>query len=128
MARASSRPLRVLLVDDDPDIRAVARLALERLGGFEVEDVGEGEMAIERAAAAAPDLVVLDVMLPGLGGAAVLERLRGLPAPVVMLTARADPAEHRRLRQLGAAEVIVKPFDPIALPGQVREVWERSRA
>lgn len=120
---------RILYVEDEPDIQTVARLALEMLGGFTVEICSSGSEALARAPEFAPDLVLLDVMMPGMDGPTVLARLRELPGtaatPVVFLTAKIQPHEVEEYRALGAVDVIGKPFDPVALPGRVQEIWRR---
>ncbi len=120
---------RILLVEDDSDIRAVATLALERVGGFEVEACASGAAALDAISECRPDLVLLDVMMPEMDGPGVLERLRadsaGRDVPVVMLTAKVHHLETARLRDLGAVDVIHKPFDPMALPAAVRAIWQR---
>jgi two-component system OmpR family response regulator len=121
---------RILLVDDDTDIRTVATLALQAVGGFEVRPCSSGQEALGAVVAFGPQLVMLDVMMPGMDGPAVLEQLRLLPevarVPVVFLTAKAQPDEIERLKGLGAVDVIAKPFDPMALATQVRAAWERA--
>lgn len=111
---------RVLLVEDDPDIREIATLALETLGRFEVEACGDADAAVAALRARPADVVLLDWMLPGTDGGALLARLRsdGLlgDAALAFVTARAAPADLGRMRGLGARDVIVKPFDPVALP------------
>jgi two-component system, OmpR family, response regulator len=120
---------RILLVEDDGDIRAVAALALERVGGFEVETCASGAAALEAIGRCRPDLVLLDVMMPEMDGPGVLKRLHsgsvGRDLPVIMLTAKVHPLETARLRDLGAVDVIHKPFDPMALPAAVRAIWQR---
>lgn len=115
---------RVLVVDDDDDIRTVATASLARLGGFRVEAVSGGAEAVERARAERPDAIVLDVMMPKVDGRATLAALRAVPelasVPVVFLTAKALPAERRALSELGVAGVLAKPFDPLTLPGELR--------
>jgi CheY-like chemotaxis protein len=115
---------RLLLVDDAQDIRLIAQMSLERIGGWTVVAVASGEQALRAAADDGPfDAVLLDVMMPGVDGPSTLRQLRarGLPAEVkiVFLTAKAQAAELRRLLALGAAGVIAKPFDPLALPRQL---------
>jgi two-component system OmpR family response regulator len=118
---------RILFVEDDPDIQAVATMALEALGGFAVLACGSGSEALSGFAEFAPDLVLLDVMMPGMDGPATLEALRRLPyaaaTPVVFMTARVQAHEVARYRELGAADVIAKPFDPMALADAVRSIW-----
>ncbi|MFZ9968046.1 MAG: response regulator [Steroidobacteraceae bacterium] len=122
---------RILYVEDDDDIRAVARLALESIAGFELEVCENGLRALERAEAFAPQLILLDVMMPGLDGPATLDRLRQIPAlqgtPAVFMTAKVQPSEVAALRAAGAADVIPKPFDPMTLGDNLRAIWERGR-
>jgi CheY-like chemotaxis protein len=118
---------RLLLVEDDEDIRAIARLSLERVGGWDVVETSCGEQALERLTAGERfAAIVMDVMMPGLDGPATLQSLQDEDllngAPVVFLTAKAQRAERERLTGLGAAGVIAKPFDPLALPGQLRGI------
>jgi CheY-like chemotaxis protein len=119
----------VMYVDDEPDIRAIVEMALQALGGFAVTLCESGREAIEKAPQALPDLILLDVMMPGMDGTQTLEALRRVPAlaavPVVFMTAKVQPAEIARFRELGAADVIAKPFDPMALSDQVRAIWDR---
>jgi CheY-like chemotaxis protein len=121
--------VRILYVEDEPDIQAVARLALEGVGGFTVRMCGSGQEAIEAAPVFAPDLIVLDVMMPGLGGVATLEALRRVPetqeTPVVFMTAKIQPHEVTQYRRLGAADVVAKPFEPMTLAAALREIWTR---
>ncbi|MDD3448733.1 MAG: response regulator [Gammaproteobacteria bacterium] len=120
---------RILCVEDEPDIQTVARMALETLGGFEVAICGTGPEAVERAPRFGPDLILLDVMLPEMDGPQTLAALRRLPelhgVPVVFMTAKVQPGEVRRYLELGVADVIAKPFDPMVLPQRVRAIWER---
>jgi CheY-like chemotaxis protein len=119
----------VLYVDDEPDIREIAALALSLDGALEVRTADCGLAAIAAVRERAPDLVLLDVMMPDLDGPATLARLQSDPAtagvPVVFVTAKTLPSELQRFRALGAADVISKPFDPMRLLEQVRLVWER---
>lgn len=120
---------RILYVEDEPDIQAVARLALEMVGGFIVKVCSSGDQALREAPAFAPDMILLDVMMPGMDGPTTLSRLRALPelatVPVAFMTAKVQPAEIAHFRTLGALDVIPKPFDPMALAGQVRVIWEK---
>ncbi len=120
---------RIMYVDDEPDIRAIVEMTLEMIGGFSVTLCNSGQEALERVQEAQPDLVLLDVMMPGMDGPQTLAALRRMPAtaalPVVFMTAKVQPAEVARLRELGAADVIAKPFDPLVLSDQVREIWRR---
>ncbi len=118
---------RILFVEDDPDIQVVATMALEAIGGFSVTACGSGGEALSRFPALTPDLVLLDVMMPGMDGPTTLEALRRLPGaetvPVVFMTARVQAHEVARYRQMGAADVIAKPFDPMTLSDTVRSIW-----
>ena len=119
---------RILLVEDDPDIQTVTSLALGSFGGFEVCICGSAREAVASAAQFRPDLILLDVMMPGMDGVDALRALRGIPAtaevPVVFLTARVQPQEVRRYRELGSLAVIPKPFEPTALAATIRAIWE----
>ena len=119
---------RILYVEDEPDIQAVARMALEMVGGFEVKVCSSGEEALREAEHFAPDMILLDVMMPGMDGPSTLEALRRNPSladtPVAFMTAKVQPAEVAHYKSLGARGVIAKPFDPVTLAGQVRELWQ----
>ena len=119
---------RVMYVEDEPDIQAVAKLALELVGGFTVKVCASGEEALREAEAFAPQMILLDVMMPGMDGPTTLKALRALPAlatvPVAFMTAKVQPAEVAHYKTLGARDVIPKPFDPMTLASQVRAIWE----
>ena len=115
-------PGRLLLVDDERDIRLIARMSLERIGGWEVLDAGSAEEALAAARSGPVDAVLLDVMMPGVDGPSTLELLRpviGPETPVIFLTAKSQAADRERLAGLGAAGLIAKPFDPMTLPDEV---------
>jgi two-component system, OmpR family, response regulator len=120
---------RVLYVEDELDIQMVARLALESLGGFTVEICSSGEEAIARVPVFKPQLILMDVMMPGMDGPAALKQLRSLPqfadTPIVFMTAKVQPGEVAGYKELGAIDVIAKPFDPMMLSGQVQAIWKR---
>ena len=120
---------RILHVEDDRSIQAVARLALETLGGFEVLSCLSGQDALDQVQGFNPDFILLDVMMPGMDGPETLSKLRELvdieQIPVAFMTAKVQPPEIEQYRQLGAREVIVKPFDPMTLAAQVRDIWSR---
>lgn len=126
----SPAPLqRILLVEDDDDIRTVTRLALESLGGFSVHACASGPEALRDGREFAPQLVILDVMMPDMDGPSTLEALRATSGlqdvPVVFLTAKVQAPEIARYRDLGAADVIAKPFDPMTLCQKVAAIWAR---
>lgn len=120
---------RILYVEDEADIQAVAKLALEMVGGFTVKVCSSGEDALREATDFDPDLLLLDVMMPGMDGPTTLKGLRDIPAlanvPAVFMTAKVQQAEIAHFKTLGARDVIPKPFDPMTLADQVREIWER---
>jgi diguanylate cyclase (GGDEF)-like protein len=119
------------MVEDEPDIQAVAQLALEALGGFQVRICGSGQEGVQAAAGFAPDLIILDVMMPGMDGPSTLRALRALPATattaVIFMTAKVQPQEIAEYRAMGVLDVIAKPFDPMTLADTVRAIWERNR-
>jgi CheY-like chemotaxis protein len=119
---------RILMVEDESDIQVVARMALEAVGGFTVEVCSSGEEALRAFEAFRPDMVLLDVMMPGMDGPATLKAIRNLPGggevPIAFMTAKVMPGELAQFKELGALDVIAKPFDPMTLPGQVRAIWE----
>jgi CheY-like chemotaxis protein len=119
-------PRRVLIVDDEDDIREVAQMSLEMVAGWEVIPARSGDEGVRLAAEERPDAILLDVMMPGMDGPATAERLRERPEtaaiPVILLTAKVQPADRRRLESLGVAGVLAKPFDPMELANQVSAV------
>ena len=128
MNRASDSTLRrILFVEDDPDIQTVARMALEALGGFTVLACNSGAEALAKVDGFIPDLVLLDVMMPGMDGPTTLVALRKHPTchevPVIFMTAKVQAQELAFYRELGAEEVIAKPFDPMVLAERVRTIW-----
>ena len=120
---------RILYVEDEPDIRAVAQIALESVGGFVLKVCSTGDEAIEHAVAFEPDLVLLDVMMPGIDGPSTLAKLREIPAlaetPAIFMTAKVQPQEIRHFKSLGAIDVIAKPFDPMTLSSHIEESWRQ---
>ncbi|MFP8776959.1 response regulator [Hydrogenophaga sp. RWCD_12] len=118
---------RILYVEDEPDIQAVAAMALEMVGGFQVKVCSSGEEALQEVRSFAPDLILLDVMMPGMDGPGTLRALRAMPAtarvPVAFMTAKVQPEEVEHYRALGALDVIAKPFDPMTLSTRVRDIW-----
>lgn len=121
-----SRP-RVLLVDDDEDVRYMTRVGLG-FEGFDVVEAGDGETGLEAARAEHPDVVILDIMMPGMDGIAVLRAMRGEPElatlPVVLLTAKAGAATERDGWDAGATAYLTKPFTGAALAGTLRRLLD----
>lgn len=121
---------RILLVDDEADIREVAALSLQALGDWRVLSASGGGEAIAIARAERPDVILLDVMMPELDGPTTLELLRADPQtrgiPVIFLTAKAQSADQRGLAQLGASGVLTKPFDPMTLSSEITAILAKE--
>ena len=119
---------RILHVDDDDDIRAIAAMALELIGLFELLQCASGKQATEEAASFRPDLLLLDYMMPDMDGKETLCELRKIPGlndvPVVFMTARVNENLSNDLRRDGALGVIAQPFDPMDLAAQLRALWQ----
>ncbi|GAB5549616.1 MAG: response regulator [Sandaracinaceae bacterium] len=116
----------VLLIDDEADIRTIGELALSEVGGLEVFLADSGETGLLLAKEKKPDVVLLDVMMPGLDGPSTFERLREDPetasVPVIFMTAKIQKHEVDRYRDLGATGIIAKPFDPMSLADEVKRI------
>lgn len=121
---------KILYVEDEPDIQMIARVALENVGGFEVCVCSSGAEAVDKAASFAPDLFLLDVMMPGMDGPTTLAELRKIPAlsktPAMFMTAKVQPQEVEFLKSLNIADVIAKPFDPMGLASTIRDSWAKA--
>ncbi len=117
---------RILLVDDQRDIRSIVGLALGKIGRFELRVCASGEEALASTADFTPDLLLLDLSMPVMDGVATLKALRerSVDAPAVFFTARMKPGDVERYRELNVLGVIPKPFDPLKLGGQLREMWQ----
>lgn len=122
---------KILCVEDDLDIQLVAGMSLSDIGGFTVEMCSSGQEALEKAPVFLPDMILLDVMMPGMDGPTTLKALRDIPefenTPVVFMTAKVMGPEIEQYKEIGAIGVIPKPFDPMTLPDQIREIWEKHR-
>ena len=118
---------KILYVEDEPDIAQVAKLALETVGGFTIESCENGKIALEKGPAFAPDLVLMDVMMPEMDGPTALTEMKKMAEmaniPVIFMTAKVQPSEIAEYKDMGAVDVIPKPFDPMTLADKVREVW-----
>ncbi len=117
---------KVLLVDDEDDIRTIGQLSLSRVGKWETVLASNGAEALVKAAAERPDVILLDVMMPGMDGPTTLARLREQPAtaqtPVIFMTAKIQKHEVARYLELGAMGVIGKPFEPLTLPADIKKL------
>ncbi len=119
--------IKILYVEDEPDIAQVAKLALETIGGFTIESCENGQIALEKGPVFQPDLVLMDVMMPEMDGPTALQEMKNMPelrgVPVIFMTAKVQPSEIEEYKALGAVDVIPKPFDPMTLAEQVKQVW-----
>lgn len=117
---------RILIIDDEDDIREVAALSLEAVAGWEVMTANSGAQGIERAAAQRPDAILLDVMMPQMDGPTTYKQMQLDPRtagiPVLLLTAKVQGVDQRRFASLGVAAVLFKPFDPLTLSEQIASV------
>jgi two-component system OmpR family response regulator len=120
--------MKVMIVDDDEDIRLICELAIRRVGKWDFVGAASGEEALELVQSERPDVILLDVMMPGIDGPTTFARLRERPEtrriPVVFLTAKAQQREVERYLALGATGVICKPFDVIKLADEIRAIVE----
>lgn len=120
---------RILYIEDEADIRTVALLALEVVGGFTVKACASGQEALAEAEAFAPDLILSDVMMPEMDGPTTFKALKALPSlshvPVIFMTAKVQADEIAYFKSLGVSDVIAKPFDPMTLADQVRNSWAK---
>ncbi len=118
---------RLLYVEDEPGIQEIIKLTLEELGQFTVLGCSSGSEAIATGAAFRPDLILLDVMMPGMDGPTTLKALRQIPGlasiPVMFMTAKNNAREIANLKAQGAVAVIAKPFDPLTLCDEIRNAW-----
>ncbi len=121
---------KILYVEDEPDIRDIATLVLENVGGFEVKAVENGKVALEMIESYSPDLVLLDAMMPEMDGPTTLKEIRKKEAcrdiPIAFLTAKLMDSDIKAFLKLGAIGVIAKPFDAMSLSEQVLELWEKA--
>jgi len=117
---------RILIIDDEEDIRQVAALSLETVAGWDVVTASNGARGIERAADEQPDAILIDVMMPELDGPATVDLLRQDPRtahiPVMLLTAKVQGPDQRTFAALGVRAVLFKPFDPLTLSDQIADV------
>lgn len=114
---------RILIIDDEDDIREVAQVSLEMVGGWDVTTASSGRAGLEKAEAEQPDAILLDVMMPDMDGPTTFQRLQANPAtrpiPVILLTAKVQSSDRQRFAEIGVVAVLAKPFDPMKLPGQI---------
>lgn len=120
---------RILYAEDEDDIQQVASLALETVGGFTLKTCNSGVEAVAEIEAFEPQLLLFDVMMPDLDGPGALAKIREIDAyretPAIFMTAKVQPAEIQQYIDMGAIDVIPKPFDPMTLANQIHEIWAR---
>ena len=125
----SKKLSKILYVEDEPDIRDIAKLVLENVGSFEVEVAEGGHKALELLEVYKPDMILLDAMMPGMDGPTTFGEIRKLDdfktIPIAFLTAKLMESDIAMFLELGAIGVIAKPFDPMSLSEQVLELWEK---
>jgi len=118
---------KILCVEDEADIQIVAKLALESVGNFTVHMCSSGSDALVDLPSFDPEIILLDVMMPGMDGPDSFKAIRQLAGyenvPIIFMTAKVMEKDREYYRSLGAAGIIAKPFDPMALPDQIREIW-----
>lgn len=124
--------MKILMIDDEEDIRKVGLLSLERVGKFQVRQAANAPDGLALARQDPPDVILLDVMMPGMDGPAALEEILKEPAlakiPVIFLTAKVQAQDLERYLGLGATGVIQKPFNPMTLPGEIRDLLAASQS
>jgi len=118
---------KILCVEDEQDIQIVAKLALESVGNFTVHMCSSGNDALAELPGFGPDIILIDVMMPGMDGPDIFKAIRKLEGyeniPIIFMTAKVMANDRENYRALGAAGIIAKPFDPMTLSDQIREIW-----
>jgi CheY-like chemotaxis protein len=120
--------MKVLIVDDEADIRRIGELSLQSVAGWDVVLAESGAQGVEAAKAHRPDLILMDMMMPEMDGLTTLKQLRHDPdlesTPVVFMTAKVQRDEISRYLEAGALGVVQKPFDPMTLPDEIRKILD----
>ncbi len=123
---------RILIIDDEDDIREVAALTLEAIAGWDVISASSGAEGIERALVEQPEAILMDVMMPDMDGPSTFRKMQQTPGiahiPVLLLTAKVQGVDQRRFADLGVAAVLFKPFDPMTLADQISQALRWSAA
>lgn len=120
---------KILLIEDEPDIQTIVTISLETIGGYKVKSCSSGYEALEIIKEYNPDLILLDVMMPGMDGPTTLKAIHEMPEfsslPVIFMTAKAQAQEIYNYTNTGAIDVIIKPFDPMTLSNTIKNIWEK---
>jgi len=128
--KSKKKSLKILYVEDDPDIQEITRLALEELGGFKVKICSLSREALEIAPSFQPDIILLDIMMPDMDGISTFKEIKKIESlihiPVVFLTAKVQSEEVREYEKLGINGVIYKPFDPMTIADTVKKIWQEN--
>lgn len=123
--------MKVLLIDDEEDIRKIGRLSLEAVGHFETSVAGSVREGFDLAGSNRPDVILMDMMMPDVDGITALAELETTPElngiPVIVMTAKAQPADITHYLECGAVGVVKKPFDPMTLPGEIIAILENAQ-
>lgn len=118
---------KILIAEDEADIRSIIQLALEDIGQYSIQLCSSGQEVLKKAEEFEPDLILLDMMMPVMDGIATLNELRKhetlKETPVIFLTAKMQANEVAHFREIGAIDVIIKPFDPMTLANRLQEIW-----
>lgn len=124
--------ITILYAEDEEILQKIVKYALERFGNYSVMTCDDGTQAVAAALKYRPDLIILDVMMPGKDGLTAFEEIRAIPevadTPIVFMTARIQPDEVEVYRKIGAVNVIGKPFEPSHLPDIISEIWSNCHA
>lgn len=121
---------RILYAEDEIDIQEIVKISLAELGGFDLQICSSGEELLNVYAGFTPDLILLDVMMPGMDGIATFNALKTMPefsnTPVIFMTAKVQVNEVQSYKDIGALDVISKPFNPMELPDMLRAIWQKK--
>lgn len=121
--------MKILYAEDEEDIRVIAKIALEDIGGFTVQYCENGQIVLDTIRQFKPDLLLLDVMMPVMDGPTTLKKLREQPEfkniPAIFMTAKIQPNEILQYQDMGVLEIIAKPFDPMKLAETINAAWDK---
>lgn len=123
---------KILYAEDEPDIQSIAQMSLEMMGGYEIHACQDGQQAIDTVPSFQPDLLLFDVMMPHKDGPTAFKEIRSIAGfeniPVVFMTAKVQNHEIKEYLDMGAIDVISKPFDPMSLAESIKAIWQKYQA